>query len=222
MSLETDILIWILRHLDLIVGILAFAAGVALIPLLGMVSMGALWAFIAEPIASNLWKVALIGSGGGRLHQRATDEYEVVSASGDEEPENFWSRIVGQRFGVSYERTKAAFRNRVEHIDTSALVTDGGSTSSTLPGKREVRDIERGGVKTFLDASADAGLFVRVGEKLAALKDTDGLSHVNEAEDQTLKEEAGDTGMETKWRVIFWLAMAFFGTSAGVGVFFLL
>jgi hypothetical protein len=222
MSVLTDILIWILRHLPLVVGTLSFLAGFALIPFLGMVSMGALPAILAEPLASNLWKVALSGVGGGRLHQLPTDEYELRARSGDEDPANFWSRIVGRPFGVSYERTEAAFRNRVEQIDPDALVTDGGDSKSGLPGKRERRSIERGGVGTFLDTSQDPGLFVRVGEKLAALKDTDGLQHVNVAEDQTMRDEAGDTGMETKWRVIFWLGMTFFGTVAGVGVFFVL
>lgn len=218
MSAVEAVLIWIIRHFGLLVGIVMFGAGLAFIPLLGMVSAGQLWAFIAEPLATNLWKVTLIGTAGGRLHQEASDEYVMEAATGEEEPENYWSRIVGQPFGVSYERSVEAFRERVDRIDTEAIA-DGGTD---LPGKREERDITRGGLSTFLDASQKTGLFVRVGEKLSELKDSDGLSHVNVAEDETLKEEAGDTGMETKWRVIFWLGMAFFGTVGGVGVFFVL
>lgn len=218
MSLATDILIWVILNFGLVVFVIMLGVGAALIPLLGM-SAGALPGFLAEPIANRLWKSAMSASEGAVCHQNETDEYEIQSADSDRGPKNYWSRLNGMPFGISYTRSKEAFRNYAERADPSALVTDGGGT---LPGKREVVDVERGGKKTYMRTDQDAGLFVRVGEKLAELKDTDGLDVVNVATDETLKTEAGDSGMETKWKVILWLGMAFFGTLAGVGVFFVL
>jgi len=221
MSVATDILVWLVRHADLVVFVLLFTVGMVTLPLLGMISKGLLPAFLAEPLATNVWRVTLAGLDGGRLHQCVTDEYIVERRTGEGEPENFWSRIAGQPLGVSYDRTKEAFGDLASQLDPQALQTDGGDVTD-LPGAKTPHTIERGGHKTYLDTKADAGLFVQAAEVLATLKDSDGLDHVTEAEDQTMKEEAGDSRMETKWRVIYCLGMAFFGISGGVGVFFVL
>ena len=219
MSLAVDVLVWIIRHLGLLVGLLGFATGMAVLAFVPMARLGGLLpATLVESIATNLLKVVLIAQDGGRLHQTETDEYELLVPSGDEAPRNYWSRLAGQPFALSWARTEAALRDGYERVDTTVLA-DGGTT---LRGSREAMGPDRGGLATFLDAGAEPGLFVRAGEKLAALKDTDGLDAVNVAVDETMAREGGSQSMGTKWRVIFWLGMAFFGSLGGLGVFFLL
>jgi len=224
MSVVLDALVWILTHLGIVFGVFGFFLGLAIIPAVGAFRLGTMppFSLVNEAVATQLWKLSLGATRGGRLHQTRTDEYVMEEPTGKEEPENYWSRIAGRRLGISWERSEEALRDGYERIDTSAMA-DGGTT---LRGERNDQNLERGDIGTFLNLSEikdrGSGLYVRAGEKLAALKDTDGLDSVNVATDHIMAEEGAKQGLETKWKVIFWLGMAFMGGLGGFGVFYVL
>lgn len=203
----------IFQNLGLVIGVVCALIGLGLIPFLAMMGGGP--ALLAEPLANTLFKGALGGRDGTVLHQNETDEYELRGAN-DNEPRNYWSRLGGLRFGLSYTRSAEAFSNRAKREDPKALA-DGG-----LPGNREDMNLERGGRKTFLNTDKDdeEGLFVNIGEKLVELKDTDGLDVVNNAQDVTMKTEGGGQTMEPMAKAILWLGAMACGTIFTILVMF--
>lgn len=220
MSLAVTVLRFIIVYLHLIVGVVGVGFGVFLIPLLSRIFPAGLPAFLGEPLANKVWKVALSTHGAVICKQLENDEYVLERASDieDYEPRNFWSRLAGIPFGLTYVRGKEAFGGCAEELDPGAMVADGGEK---LPGDRAEMGSSRGSRKTFIDTSQDAGLFVRFGELVSQLKDTDGLDSVNVARDQTEKTEGGKSGMGSLAKAIYWSVMGVMGFTMGLVMFFL-
>lgn len=209
----------LIQYLGVIVAMLGLIAGAAFIPLLSMVSGGGVPNWLSEPLAAKLWQVSLMAQGAVVCNQRESGEYEIKRAGTDDyEPPNYWSRLAGVPFGLTYERTKDAFDGLAERLDPGAMVTDGGAQ---LPGNREAMDVERGSMQSFIDTGLESGLFVRVGEFTAAFQDTDGLDTVNVAKDETVKSEGGKDGLGSLAKAIYWSSMAMVGGGIGVVMFFL-
>lgn len=220
MSLRITILRAIILNLHLIVAALFVGVGVFLIPLLSRIFPAGLPAFIGEPLANKVWKVALATQGVVICKQLETDEYTLECPENSKEyaPKNFWSRLAGVPFGLTYVRSKEAFGGSAERLDPGAMVADGGDT---LGENKAKMGSSRGGRKTFIDTQHDEGLFVRFGELVSQLKDTDGLDSVNVARDQTEKTEGGKNGMGSLAKAIYWSVMGVMGATMGLVMFFL-
>lgn len=218
MSLAVTVLRLIIVHIEVIVVGMFMVVGFGTIPLLARISAGGMPAFIAEPLANGLWKVAMITQGTVLCNQLETDEYDLERPENpdDLEPRNHWSRLFGVRFGLDYDRTKEAFGGCAEEVDPSVLADGSG-----LPGKRAELGPDRGKRKTFIGSDHEPGLFVRFGEAVAELKDSDGLDSVNVAQDQTEKTEGGNDSMGSLAKAIYWSAMGMMGGTIGMVMFFL-
>lgn len=220
MSLELAVLRFIILNLHLIVAVLFAVAGLFFIPLLSRIFPAGLPAFIGEPLANKVWKVAMSTQGAVICKQLETDEYVLERPDDLEEyePKNFWSRLAGVPFGLTYVRSEEAFGGSAERLDPGAMVADGGEK---LGENKAEMGSTRGGRKTFIDTRHDEGLFVRFGELVSQLKDTDGLDSVNVARDQTEKTEGGKNGMGSLAKAIYWSVMAAIGAGMGLVMFFL-
>lgn len=235
--------------IEMILLAIGLAGGVLAIPVLTFGLGSALPTFLAEGVANALLATAVVGSGGARLHQTDTGRYElrpadqlsvgvitrlrgalnrdehtdtVLEADGGAapdrlEPESYWTRFAMGQFGISFEVTPDAFDDIAADYDPRERYPEEPDLN-----RKASTDIERGGLKTYVDLSERAAdVWVPIGEALSRLRGQGGISIHLENMSEALEEYGGDTkGLEMKWQAIGMGVFTFVGLGMGYVIFF--
>lgn len=178
-----------LPTLAFILFLVAFIAGLAFIPLVAWTVGPMLPYFISEALANLLFVLSNLGVPTAVLEQQETDEYEFKHVDEDYEPQSYWNRWAGTRFGLTFEATEEAFEptlidddhaRELEHLE----YTDDNATV----------DMDRGKNQAWFAHKSDIGkILVPIGQKLAELRDGAGPDIGIQAYAEALKDYGGDT-----------------------------
>lgn len=198
------------------VGGVAFLIGVFGIPVYAYTAMGSV-PLISPMFGKLTFTLGAMANGANVLNQRENGSYEILRADVDEwEPFANWTRLGMSRFGVSYERTEAAFGKVAADLDVEYLATESPERDD-LAGQRHEVNINRGGLPTFVRTDIDPeAILVKAGEKISEMRNSAGIAISEKAQRAALKDHGGDSNefSHTKMGAI---SLVFFVLSAAFG-----
>lgn len=174
-----------------VVVVLAFGAGLAIIPLWAYGLLDSI-PYLSAALGKLLLTVGMAAMKTAVLRQRANTSYRIAAAQPEDyEPAGYWNRFALGWLGITYERTRETYGEYVYDQDVSAVADVAGSE---LPGQRAPADIDRGGHHSYVPTDVDDdSLLVKVGAKLAELRDAGGSASISRQELESLREYAGDS-----------------------------
>jgi hypothetical protein len=209
--------------LELVLMGLAFVVGFLVVPILAFSIGRSLPEFIAEPLASALFVVAMLGVGRGKLVQTETGEYEMrrVPEEGvdDHEPRSYWSKWAWAPVAISFEATPEAF----DRLRTDETTVE--QVRSLIPGdhRRAGWDRERGGESAFVrpQGIGEGTMLIPTGEALSRMRGDGGTALGIESVQEALKKHGGDTAQYSPKVMLGGVViMALMGMGMGYVVFF--
>lgn len=154
-----------------------------------------------EIVANLLWTMATFGAGTSAINMKPDGSYEFVATNEDEvdgEPQ-YWERFMGVRFGVTYDRCRAAFGEYAEDLAAKydfSIATDGGTVALN-------DDATRGGNPQYVSLDEDPdSVFVAAGEKLSELEESASIDVGLQARSSAFVEYGGDTSEYSPWAML--------------------
>jgi hypothetical protein len=157
-----------------------------------------------ETLGNALFQLATLpGTGTMALNQRADDVYEWVRIDENsiQGSDRWWNRFVGSRFGVTYDRERAAFGDLAHSRDE--LVSQHGDPQHLADGGDVIAlDSDRAGFGQFISLDSGNALYVNAAEKLSDLREAAGLEISVRARAAALAEYGGDTSDVSPWAML--------------------